>query len=143
MTEHTATHEHAPPGHAPDEHAGHAADSHDSPERIKKEIRVYLFVLGGLAILTGVTVWACYGLHMPVHYAIIVALIIASIKGFLVAAFFMHLLSEKKVIYAVLMLTVFFFAMLIWGPWQHHYDALGGHANQSAPVQEKSDTHGH
>ena len=96
-----------------------------SPEQIRKEMKVYLAVFIGLAVLTAVTVGACYGLKLPVHQAILVALIIASIKGFLVAAFFMHLLSEKKLIYSVLGLTVFFFAVLLWGPWHHFVDMIG------------------
>ncbi|MBV9495940.1 MAG: cytochrome C oxidase subunit IV family protein [Acidobacteria bacterium] len=91
-------------------------DDHNSPEHIKREIRVYLMVLGALAVLTGVTVFACYGLHLPIHYAVMVALAVASVKGFLVAGFFMHLLSEKKLIYGILILTVVFFAILLWGP---------------------------
>jgi caa(3)-type oxidase subunit IV len=139
MTEHTATADH---GHeAPGTHDAH--DSHDSPERIKKEIRVYLLVLAALAVLTGVTVVACYAFKLPIHYAIIVALAIASLKGFLVAGFFMHLLSEKKLIYGILILTVVFFGVLIWGPWHHHYDAFGGHSDAPAQVQEKSEAHGH
>ena len=43
---------------------------------------------------------ACHrGLKMPAHKAIAIALAIAATKGFLVAGFFMHLLSERKVIY--------------------------------------------
>ena len=94
----------------------HDASDHDSPEHIKSEIRVYLAVFAGLAVLTGVTVWVCYGLKMPIHYAVMVAVAIASLKGFLVAGFFMHLLSEKKVIYGILLLTVVFFAALLWLP---------------------------
>jgi cytochrome c oxidase subunit 4 len=119
-----------PPHSAADEaeHGGvHDPNLHHSPEEIKKEIRVYLLVFGALAVLTGVTVGACYLLQLPVHYAIIVALAIASVKGFLVAGYFMHLLSEKKLIYAVLGLTVFFFIVLIWGPWHHHYDTFNSH----------------
>lgn len=108
------------------EHAAPAvADAHHSPEAIKKEIRVYLIVFAALALLTGITVWACYGLKMPVHIAIAIALVIACTKGFLVAGFFMHLLSERKLIYSVLALTVFFFAVLLWGPWHHFVDAMG------------------
>ena len=102
-----------------------AHDDHHSPEAIRREIRVYLIVFGALAVLTGLTVYACYGLQMPVHYAILIALAIACTKGFLVAGFFMHLLSEKKLIYSVLVLTVFFFAVLLWGPWHHMVDAIG------------------
>jgi cytochrome c oxidase subunit IV len=48
-----------------------------------------------------------------VPIAVSVALIVATIKGALVACYFMHLISEKKLIYAVLALTVVFFAALI------------------------------
>ena len=117
-----------PQSPAKDEHAhggAHDPDSHQSPEAIKREIRVYLIIFGALAALTALTVWACYGLKMPVHYAILIALTIACTKGFLVAGFFMHLLSEKKLIYSVLALTVFFFAVLMWGPWHHFIDMIG------------------
>lgn len=107
-------------------HGGvHDPNLHHSPEEIKREIRVYLIVFAALAFLTGVTVYVCYGLSMPVHWAILIALVIACTKGFLVAGFFMHLLSEKKLIYSVLGLTVFFFAVLMWGPWHHYIDAIG------------------
>ena len=48
--------------------------------------------------------------------AVVVALIIASIKGGLVAAVFMHLISERQAIYSLLLLTVFFFILLMVGP---------------------------
>jgi len=107
-------------------HGGvHDPNLHHSPEAIKKEIRVYLIVFGALAALTALTVCACYGMRMPVNIAIGIALVIACTKGFLVAGFFMHLLSEKKLIYSVLGLTVFFFAVLLWGPWHHFVDMIG------------------
>jgi len=97
-------------------------NSHHSPEEIKREVRVYLVVFVALAALTAVTVGSFYMLKSyPVGVAIGVALAIALVKGSLVAGYFMHLLTEKKLIYFVLILTVFFFFVLIWGPWQHHY----------------------
>ena len=114
------THEHAHAGVGdPNLHHGH------TPEEIRREMRVYLIIFGALAVLTGVTVWACYGLQMPPGKAILIALLIAGTKGFLVAGFFMHLLNERKLIYGVLILTVFFFAVLMWGPWHHTYDHFG------------------
>lgn len=89
---------------------------HHTPEQIRAEMRVYFIVFFSLAVLTGATVAARLLLDLPMGYAIAVALFIASIKGFLVAGFFMHLLSEKKLIYGVLALTVFFFAILLWLP---------------------------
>jgi cytochrome c oxidase subunit IV len=106
-----------PPAADEHEHGGvHDPNVHHSPEEIKREIRVYLIVFAALAVLTGATVGACYGLKLPVHYAIMVAIAIAVMKGFLVAGFFMHLLTEKKLIYGILILTVVFFAALLWLP---------------------------
>ncbi|MGZ4808978.1 MAG: cytochrome C oxidase subunit IV family protein [Thermoanaerobaculia bacterium] len=118
------------PGHEPippvaDDHHAHDAHGHNSPEAIRREVRVYLIVFGALAALTVLTVFACYGLKLPVHYAIMVALAIACMKGFLVAGFFMHLLSEKKLIYGVLILTVFFFGILMWAPTHDILDKFG------------------
>ena len=84
-------------------------------EDLKKHVRVYISVFVGLLALTVVTVTISY-LNLSVMPAIIVALIIASIKGSLVASYFMHLISEKKVIYAALALTVVFFLVLIFLP---------------------------
>lgn len=54
-----------------------------------------------------VTVGAYY-VHLPsVALTVAVALFIASVKAFLVAGFFMHLISEKKMIYGILAATVF------------------------------------
>jgi caa(3)-type oxidase subunit IV len=45
---------------------------------------------------------------------IAVALFIATVKAFLVAGYFMHLISERKMIYGILAATVFFFAGLMY-----------------------------
>lgn len=116
------------PGVDVHEHAGVGDPNahHHSPEQIRKEMRVYLTVFLGLAVLTAVTVGAFYQLKaFPVRLAILVALVIASVKGFLVAGFFMHLLSEKKVIYGVLILTVVFFIFLMLLPVSHHANPFG------------------
>ena len=65
-----------------------------------------------LVVLTIVTV-AVSRYHFSVPIAVTLALLVATIKGSLVACYFMHLVSEKKLIYAVLALTVVFFAVLI------------------------------
>jgi cytochrome c oxidase subunit IV len=115
------------PGVDVHEHAGIGdPNAHHSPEQIRAEMRVYLAVFIGLAVLTGVTVGAFYALRsFPVRTAIIVALIIASVKAFLVAGFFMHLFSEKKVIYGILILTVVFFIFLMMLPFGHHANPFG------------------
>ena len=48
------------------------------------------------------------------------ALLVATIKGSLVACYFMHLISEKKLILAVLVLTAVFFAVLLALPVLTH-----------------------
>jgi cytochrome c oxidase subunit 4 len=79
---------------------------------IDKHVRIYITVFVALMALTLVTV-AVSRYHLPVPIAVSVALIVATIKGSLVACYFMHLISEKKLIYAVLVLTVVFFAALL------------------------------
>ncbi len=84
-------------------------------ESIRKQTRTYIGVFVALMVLTVLTVAVSY-FHMPVVLAVIVALIIASFKGSLVAAVFMHLSHERKVIYWVLILTVAFFIVLMFVP---------------------------
>jgi cytochrome c oxidase subunit 4 len=84
----------------------------DHAAEIDKHVRTYLIVFGVLAVLTTVTV-AVYYLHLPVLAAIALALIIASVKAGLVACYFMHLISEKKLILWVLGLTFTFFIFLL------------------------------
>ena len=98
--------------------SGHTA------EDIKKETRGYVLVFVALAALTVVTVAVSY-LHLSFGAAVLVALFIASIKGFLVAAYFMHLISERKLVYAVLILTTFFFLVLIFLPLGGYYGRVG------------------
>ena len=83
----------------------HAAD-------IDRHVRVYITVFVALMALTLVTVTISY-LHLPLPIAVTVALLVATVKGSLVACYFMHLVSEKKVIYAVLVLTAVFFVALL------------------------------
>ncbi len=96
----------------------HAAD-------LKKHVRAYILVFVSLMVLTVVTVAVSY-LHLPVHQAIAVALVIATIKGSLVACYFMHLISEKKLILWVLALTVVFFIVLLLVPVFTVADRIGG-----------------
>lgn len=88
--------------------SGH--DAHD----VKKSVRRYLLVFYALIAGTVITVGAYY-VHIPsVAMTVAVALFIASVKAFLVAGYFMHLISEKKMIYGILASTVFFFAGLMY-----------------------------
>ena len=97
-------------------------DAHDHAE-IDRHVKAALFVFGALLVLTGFTVGAYY-LELPTHLAIALALIIATIKGSLVAAWFMHLLSERKLIYWALVLTAVLFVPLLLFPTFVAMDAV-------------------
>jgi len=90
---------------------------------IKKQVRVYIMVFVALMVLTIVTV-TISSLHLSVGAAITVALVVAAIKASLVASYFMHLISEKKVIYATLILTGIFFIALMFLPISHYLDPI-------------------
>ena len=95
----------------------HAAD-------IDKHVRTYILVFVSLMVLTFVTVAVSY-FHLPVKAAIALALVIATIKGSLVACYFMHLISEKKLILWVMLLTVAFFVVLLLVPTFTAVDTIG------------------
>lgn len=85
----------------------HAAD-------IDRHVRIYITVFVSLMVLTLITVLANFKLHLSVPATIALALVIASVKASLVACYFMHLISERKLIYWVLGFTVItFFGVLL------------------------------
>ncbi len=79
---------------------------------VKQHVRVYVMVFAALAVLTIVTVAISY-LHLPTSYAIGIALVVATVKASLVALYFMHLISEEKVILWLLLLCAAFFVALM------------------------------
>lgn len=85
---------------------------HHSPEEIKKHEKTFWTVGGVLLGLTGLTVAVAY-FHLPIAAAVLVALLVASLKGGLVAGIFMHLIAERKVIYQLLILTIIFFIAIM------------------------------
>jgi len=64
-------------------------------------------------------------LDLSTAMAVTLALIIATVKGSLVACYFMHLISEKKLIHAVLVLTFAFFVVLLLLPVLTVADGFG------------------
>ena len=86
---------------------------------IDRHVRIYITVFVALMALTIITV-AVSRVHLPLPIAVTVALLVATIKGSLVACYFMHLISEKKLIYAVLVLTAVFFVALLALPAVTH-----------------------
>ena len=129
----------------PTHHDDHDPGHHNDPASVAKEMRKYWIVFGALSALTIVTVLISY-LHLPTWGAVTLALVVATVKGTLVAAVFMHLISERKLIYAVLVITVFFFGLLLWGPWHQRHNAQevwpGYDANASTPAPaQQTGTH--
>ena len=99
---------------------------HSDPASIKKSIRTYLMIGAALYVFTVITV-AVNQVHLAIPLAVTVALIIATIKGSMVASVFMHLSNEKKWIYGSLMLTVVFFIVLMSVPILTVSDTPGRH----------------
>ena len=82
---------------------------------LDKQVRRFIAVFIALLVLTGVTVAISY-LHLSTPMAIGLALLVASVKGTLVAGVFMHLFDEKKLIYVSLVIAVVFFFVLLLVP---------------------------
>ncbi len=87
---------------------------HDNAHDFQKHVKRYLFVFYALIVGTVVTVLASRVHLNSVALTVTIALFIACVKAFLVAGYFMHLISEKKMIYGILLATVFFFAGLMY-----------------------------
>jgi cytochrome c oxidase subunit 4 len=96
--------------------AGHE----DMHHHVRTSIRVFV----GLMVLTVITVVVSY-FHLAVALAITAALIVATLKGSMVAAYFMHLKSEKPAIYWILVLTVLFWVHLMFIPVLMYLNGYG------------------
>ncbi len=98
-------------------------------EHVAAHVRTYLMVGATLLAFTAITVALSYVdfgvifshlFHTNLSEAqghkanIAVALLVAAFKAGLVAAIFMHLSAEKRLIYRVLYFTVFFVLGLFW-----------------------------
>lgn len=90
-------------------HAHAGADDH-----FAHHVRRYLFVFYALLFGTLVTVGASYIPWGNREVNIGVALFIAVCKASLVACYFMHLISERKMIYGIMAFTAFFFVGLMF-----------------------------
>ena len=97
---------------------------HSDPAAVRKSVRLYVTIGVSLLVFTAITVMA-NRLHLVVPIAITVAIIIACIKGSMVASVFMHLTHEKKWIYGALLLTIVFFIFLMCIPLFTIMDTIG------------------
>ena len=107
---------------------------HSDPESVRKSVRSYITVFVLLMVFTVITV-AVSRFHFGVPIAITVALVIASIKGSMVAGVFMHLSYERKWIYGALILTVVGFLVLMSVPFLTVSDSIGTPLQQPPSVE--------
>jgi len=97
---------------------------HSDPAEVQKSVRAYITVFVALMVFTIITVVASR-FHFAVPIAITIALIIAALKGSMVAGVFMHLSHEKQAIYGTLLLTIVFFIVLLFLPVLTNLDHIG------------------
>ncbi len=88
-----------------------SSDSHDD---IAKHVKIYIGVFIALLMGTALTVGMYYVHFTSIALTITIALVIATVKASLVAGYFMHLISEKKMIYSIMAATAFFFLGLMF-----------------------------
>lgn len=110
-------------------------------ESVKKSIRTYLMVGAALYVFTVITV-AINQIHLAVPFAITLALIVASMKGSMVAAIFMHLNHERWWIYGSLIITVIFFVAVLLLPILTQADHVGGLSEWAATAGSAAAGHG-
>jgi cytochrome c oxidase subunit 4 len=103
-------------GHAaPDEHAAHD---------VAKHVRKYLLVGLTLLVFTIITVILSYVNFGTQKANVAVAMLVATFKASLVAAIFMHLSNEKRMIYRILIFTSFFVLGLFFLTYLAWYDPI-------------------
>lgn len=135
---HSHDHSHSRPAHGHDAHPQHGAH-HLSPEALKAHIRKYVIIGVVLLVATGLTV-AASQLPLSGNGHVVVALIIAIVKASLVAAVFMHLLSERGLIFSVLGITALFFFVLLLLPL-FTVEEVRGHLDiQTPPAAHHADS---
>lgn len=100
------------------------AHDHDHEHDVAKHVKKYLLVGGTLLAFTVLTVFLSY-VNFGSHKAnMVIGMLVATFKAGLVAAIFMHLAAEKKLIYRVLIFTGFFVVALFWLTYLAWYDPI-------------------
>jgi caa(3)-type oxidase subunit IV len=104
--------------------AGDAAHDEHAAHDVAKHIRAYVMVGLTLIVFTGITVALSYVNFGTQKANVAVAMLVATFKAGLVAAIFMHLSSEKRMIYRILIFTVFFVLGLFFLTYLAWYDPI-------------------
>ena len=108
-----------PPDVSPD-----PAEHEEYAHNVQKHVRGYLMVGGMLLAATALTVALSYVDFGTRKANIAVAMLVATGKAGLVAAIFMHLAAEKRLIYRVLIFTGLFVFALFWLTFLAWYDPV-------------------
>ena len=113
---------------------------HSDHDSIRKSMRTYWMIGGALFVFTVITVLVNQ-VHLAVPAAITVALIIATTKGSMVAAVFMHLNHERRWVYGALILTVLGFLVLMSVPMFTQMDSIGTPTGAANPSHSEPPVH--
>lgn len=105
--------------------APHDAEAH--AHDVSQHVRKYMLVGGLLLAFTAITVFLSYVNFGTQKANVAVAMLVATFKAGLVAAIFMHLTAEKKMIYRILIFTGFFVLGLFWLTYLAWYDPITRH----------------
>lgn len=108
-----------PPDVSPD-----PSEHEEYAHNVQKHVRGYLVVGAMLLAFTAITVALSYVNFGTQKANIAVAMLVATFKAGLVAAIFMHLAAEKRLIYRVLIFTGFFVFALFWLTYFAWYDPI-------------------
>jgi len=103
---------------------GHSEHDDHVAHNVAKHIRGYMLVGATLITFTAITVFLSYVNFGTMKANVAVAMLVATFKAALVAAIFMHLKSEKRMIYRILMFTVFFVLGLFFLTYLAWYDPI-------------------
>jgi cytochrome c oxidase subunit 4 len=107
-------------GHA----AAQAAHDEHVAHDVSKHIRAYLLVGLTLIVFTAITVGLSYVDFGTQKANVAVAMLVATFKAAMVAAIFMHLSNEKRMIYRILIFTVLFVLALFFLTYLAWYDPI-------------------
>jgi cytochrome c oxidase subunit 4 len=90
------------------------AEHEEYAHNVRKHVKGYLMVGALLLTFTALTVALSYVDFGTRKANVAVAMLLAMLKAGLVAAVFMHLAAEKRLVYRVLIFTGFFVLGLFW-----------------------------
>ncbi len=102
----------------------HAPPDDHTAAHVAAHVARYKAIGGILLLFTGVTVALSYFNFGSMKVNIAVAMLVAAVKGTLVALNFMHLSAEKRLIYRILLFTVVFVLGLFWLTYLAWYNPI-------------------